>query len=227
MIDCKICNTVFNNINGLAKHLTATHKIDKKIYYDKYIGKTSSTCVCGKEKKFRTLGEGYRQFCSPQCRSNNIPTTKYWEGKKQPQSMIDKRRDSMVEKYGVANGYLTKHSVAKKYKGFVCRSKYEKMFVDFAEIYGYKLSVPERIAYELEGRSRYYYPDFYLDDLDLIVEVKSDWTWKQQLDMNIAKMVCTIEQGYDIIFIDEEHGINDEKLWDELNEYLCSFKRSN
>ena len=224
MINCKICNSTFNNINGLSKHLTATHKIDKKFYYDKYIGKVSNICVCGKEKKFRTLGEGYRQFCSPQCRSNNTPTIKYWEGKKQPQYMIDKRRNTMIEKYGVANGFLTKYSIAEKYKGFVCRSNYEKMFVDFCKIYGYKLSVPDRIKYEFEGRSRYYYPDFYLDDLDLIVEIKSDWTWKQQLEMNIAKMVCTIEQGYDIIFIDEEHGINNEKLWSELDEYLRSFK---
>ena len=225
MIKCKICDSEFNNINGLGKHLTFTHKIDKKFYYDKYIGNSNSICVCGKEKKFRTLGDGYRQFCSPKCRSNNLAPVKHWEGKKQPQSMIDKRRNTMIEKYGVANGYLTKHSVAERYKGFVCRSNYEKSFVDFAEKFGYKLSVPEKIRFDYNGRSRYYYPDFFIEDLDLIVEIKSDWTWKQNLDLNIAKMVCTIEQDYDIVFLDEEHGINDEKLWDELNEYLYSFKR--
>jgi hypothetical protein len=139
---------------------------------------------------------------------------------------VDKMKNAMIEKYGVANGYLTKHSIAEKYKGFVCRSKYEKSFVDFAEKFGYVLSVPERIKFEYEGRSRYYYPDFYIEDFDLIVEIKSDWTWKQQLDLNIAKMVFTIQQGYDIVFLDEEHGINNEKLWSELDEYLRSFRES-
>ena len=132
--------------------------------------------------------------------------------------MIDARRNTMIKKYGVSNGFLTNHSKTEKYKGFICRSKYEKIFVDFAEEYGYTLTVPERIKYEYEGRKRYYYPDFYINELDLIVEIKSNWTYFKQLDLNIAKQVCTIEQGYDIIFIDEEHGLLND--WNELNEYL-------
>ena len=226
MTTCKICSAELKNINGLAKHIYNEHSVGKEEYYNTYVKETSPLCICGKQKKFRHLGEGYRTFCSPQCRSNHIPAVKHWEGKKQPQSMIEKRRNTMIEKYGVANGYLTKHSIAEKYKGFVCRSKYEKSFVDFAEKFGYVLSVPERIKFEYEGRSRYYYPDFYIEDFDLIVEIKSDWTWKQQLDLNIAKMVFTIQQGYDIVFLDEEHGINNEKLWSELDEYLRSFRES-
>lgn len=226
MIICKICLKEFNNTNGLAKHITNSHDISKKLYYDTFIAKTNSICICGNEKKFRHLGEGYRTYCSAKCRSKYIEPTAYWKDKIQSQEMIDKRRNTMIERYGVSNGYLTKHSVAEKYKGFVCRSNYEKMFVDFAEKYHYKISVPERIKYEFEGRSRHFYPDFFIEELDLLVEIKSDWTWKQQLDLNIAKMVCTIQQGYDIIFIDEEHGINNENLWDELNEYLCTFKES-
>jgi hypothetical protein len=223
---CAICNTSLKNTNGLAKHIHNQHNIDKESYYNLYVKVVAPVCICGKKKKFRNLGEGYRQYCSPQCRSNHTPVTKYWEGKKQPKSLIDARRQTIQERYGVTNGYLVKHSKAEKYKGFVCRSKYEKMFVDFAERYGYTLSVPSRIEYELDGKSRHYYPDFYLEDFDLIVEVKSNWTWNQHLEMNISKMVYTIQQGYDIIFIDEEHGINDETLWDELNEYICAFERS-
>lgn len=226
MVICTLCNAKFNNINGLAKHLTAAHKISKQEYYDTYIREVDRFCVCGAEKKFRNLGEGYRIYCSPQCRSNHIEPISYWKDKRQPQEMIDKRRNTMVERYGVANGYLTKHSVAERYKGFVCRSKYEKMFVDFSELYGWELSVPEKISYTHEGTSRYYYPDFYIEKLDLLVEIKSDWTWKQNLDLNISKMVCTIEQGYNIVFLDEEHGITNSKLWDELNEYLRSFEES-
>lgn len=220
MTACKICNANFNNMNGLAKHITNQHNITKKEYYDKYIKLVDSTCVCGVEKKFRNLGEGYRTYCSPKCRSNHIAPTSYWQNKKQPQHMIDKRRNTINKKYGVSNGFLTNHSKAERYKGFVCRSKYEKMFIDFAEHFGYTLSVPQKINYIHEGRSRNFYPDFYIEELDLIVEIKSNWTWERQLDLNISKMVCTINQGYDIVFIDEEHGLTDQNFWSELDEYL-------
>lgn len=217
---CKMCNSQFSSINGLAKHISNRHDISKKDYYDKYIQTVSPTCICGTEKKFRNLGEGYRTYCSPKCRSNHTTPTSYWQDKKQPQHMIDKRRSTINQKYGVSNGFLINHSKAERYKGFVCRSKYEKMFVDFAEQYGYTLSVPQKISYEHEGRSRFFYPDFYIEELDLIVEIKSSWTWQRQLDLNISKMVCTINQGYDIVFIDEEHGLTDQKFWSELDEYL-------
>lgn len=226
MAICEMCTAQYDTINGLAKHIHSKHNISKKEYYDTYVAKVASICVCGVEKKFRNIGEGYRQYCSPKCRSNNIAPTKYWVNRSQHQEMIDKRRNTMIDKYGVSNGYLTKHSVAEKYKGFVCRSKYEKLFVDFAERYEYTLVVPDRIEYSYEGKSRHYYPDFYIKELDLIVEVKSDWTWHQNLDLNLAKMVCTIEQGYSIVFIDEEHGVNTPERWDELNEYLCSVNGS-
>ena len=220
MATCKICSKELKNINGLAKHIHNQHEMNKEDYYNKYINEISQICICGNTKKFRHLGERYRQYCSVKCRSNNIEPTKYWEGKKQPQSLIDARRNTLQDRYGVTNGYLVNHSKAEKYKGFVCRSKYEKLFVDFAEKYGYTLSVPNRIEYTHEGRSRYYHPDFYINELDLIVEIKSDWTWNQNLDLNISKLTCALEQHYDIVFVDEEQGLLNENTWDELNEYL-------
>jgi hypothetical protein len=221
MIDCKICGTNLKNINGLAKHITNQHDISKEDYYNKYIGAMSAICCCGNKKKFRNLGEGYRTYCSVRCRSDNVEPTAYWVGKKQPQEIIDKRRNTMLERHGVSCGYLKNKSVPNTYKGFVCRSKYEEMFVDFAEEYEYTLTVPNKIDYEFEGRKRWYFPDFYIVELDLLIEVKSDWTWKLNLDMNIAKHLSTIESGYDIIFIDEEHHLTDRSKWDILNEYIC------
>lgn len=219
---CKICNVELKNINGLAKHITNQHQITKQEYYDTYISNISSVCVCGNKKVFRGLGEGYRKHCSVKCRSEHIKPNIYWQGKKQPQEMVDLRRNTLLKKYGVSNGFLVNHPKAERYKGFLCRSNYEKMFVDFAEEYNYTLSVPERITFTHENKTRYFYPDFYIKELDLIVEVKSNWTWLQQLDLNLSKMVCTIEQGYDIVFIDEEHGLMNPLLWNELNEYLCT-----
>jgi hypothetical protein len=224
MAICAICKTELKNTNGLAKHIHNQHTISKKEYYDTYIKTVNPICECGKEKKFRTLGEGYRTFCSTKCRSKNKEVKekirRATTGVKQSQKSVDKRRSTMLERHGVACGFLNGNIKGEHYKGFFCRSSYEKIFIDFAEKYGYTLSIPKRIEYEHEGRSRWFFPDFFVEELDLIVEVKSEWTWNQQLDLNISKLVCTVEQGYDIVFIDEEHGLLDN--WEALNEYLRS-----
>jgi hypothetical protein len=220
MVQCKVCNKTLKNNNGLAKHITNQHSMTKEEYYKKYINEVSSTCVCGKEKTFRGLGEGYRRYCSCQCRSDNIETTRYWQGKSQPQEMIEARRKTMIERHGVSNGFLTNHSRAEYYKGLLCRSGYEKLFVDFAEEHGYTLSVPDRISYVYEDRSRHYYPDFYINELDLTVEIKSKWTWDLHRDMNEAKQRAGIECGYNMLVVSEEHGLVDQDRWDQLNAYL-------
>lgn len=117
MITCAICQKDFKDLRSLGKHIFYSHKhISKKEYYDAHIKEMSPICICGKEKKFRGLGEGYRDYCSVKCRSENIEPTKFWLGKKQPKSVIDKRikntnqkekerkrKNTMIEKYGVDN----------------------------------------------------------------------------------------------------------------------------
>jgi hypothetical protein len=134
MYSCAICDKSYKNINGLGKHIQASHNITRKHYYDQYIGTVSSKCICGIDKKFRDLGEGYRKFCSPACRSKYSKPQKPWLGKKQPQEMIDKRRKTQTEKYGVACGFLVGHSKAIKYKNMFCRSSYEKNFLILQKI---------------------------------------------------------------------------------------------
>jgi hypothetical protein len=221
MIKCQLCDSSFKNINGLSKHIHAKHDITRKCYYDQFVGLVSPICICGAEKKFRDLDEGYRKFCSPKCRSAHVENAKPWAGKKQPQEMIEKRRETQLKKYGVGCGFLVNHSKAEKYKNFTCRSTYEKLFVDFAEQFRYTLTVPKRIQIQHEGKIRYYYPDFYLKELDLIVEIKSNWTWHQHLDLNISKLTSCLNEGYRIVVIDEEDGLIDKNKWEELNEYLC------
>lgn len=103
----------------------------------------------------------------------------------------------------------------------LCRSNYEKKFVDFAEKFNYTLMIPQKISYEHEGRSRFYYPDFYLKELNLIVEVKSSWTFEQHMELNISKITSALDKGYRIIIIDEEDGLLDPEKWEDLNEHLC------
>ena len=69
-------------------------------------------------------------------------------------------------------------------KGFLCgyfngiffRSSYEKKFLEFCEKYKIKVESAEnknfRLRYLYEGKKHWYYPDFYLPDFDVVVEIK-------------------------------------------------------
>jgi hypothetical protein len=44
----------------------------------------------------------------------------------------------------------------------------------------------------------------------------------QNYEMNIEKETAALSQGYNIVFIDEEHGLLNFERWNELNEYICA-----
>lgn len=68
---CLICKKEFSK-NGLKYHISQTHKISSKDYYDKYFKKEGEgICKCGKETVFRGLYEGYRKYCSLSCLGKN------------------------------------------------------------------------------------------------------------------------------------------------------------
>lgn len=70
---CKICGKESVNNNGLISHITQTHKLSSKEYYDKFFKKESEgICpVCGKETQFIKFSQGYRKTCSYSCASLN------------------------------------------------------------------------------------------------------------------------------------------------------------
>ena len=53
-----------------------------------------------------------------------------------------------------------------------------------------------RIPYQLHAVQKYYFPDIYLPHMNLIIEVKSDWTYKINKEKTDLKGKSTIEQGY-------------------------------
>ena len=56
------------------------------------------------------------------------------------------------------------------------------------------------IKYQFEG-SKIYYPDFYLSDFDLLVEIKSSYTFDIDLDRNLSKIKHLNENKIGYIFI--------------------------
>ncbi len=127
MMDCKICNSIFEDAVRFSKHLQFTHKIKSKTYFNTYIEDKKICIECGvEEANWVNLYKGYGDFCSKSCcnkskeRISKIFITKdekYGRGwftvydklrkPKQPKVKADKnkatekRRQTCLEKYGV------------------------------------------------------------------------------------------------------------------------------
>lgn len=62
-----------------------------------------------------------------------------------------------------------------------------------------KIQIPT-IWYEECGKSRCYFPDIFLPIKNLIIEVKSRYTYEQELEKNQLKRQACLDQGYDFEF---------------------------
>jgi hypothetical protein len=53
------------------------------------------------------------------------------------------------------------------------------------------------ISYELDGVQRKYYPDIYIPRFNVVIEIKSEWTFSKDEEKTIAKMHATAQAGFD------------------------------
>ena len=59
--------------------------------------------------------------------------------------------------------------------------------------------MPE-IKYFLNGKQKRYYPDIWIKSENIIIEVKSDYTYKKDLIKNILKALATRKLNYNFEF---------------------------
>ena len=64
------------------------------------------------------------------------------------------------------------------------------------------------IEYELDGKLHYYHPDFYLPEYNLIVEIKSSYTYECELNKNLSKKEYSIKNGYNFLFVINKNNDN-------------------
>ncbi len=104
MIKCEICGREFKRHCDLSLHLSHTHNLTAKEYYNRYFKQKDEgiCCVCGKPTRFLNVTEGYRKTCSRKC--------------------------TIFNKYGVENSYLIKEVVQRAYSKK--KSKTEQNFED-------------------------------------------------------------------------------------------------
>ncbi len=135
---------------------------------------------------------------------------------------------SSLKKYGVENpmqnsSVIEKCEVScKRYKEFIFPSgRIEKVQGYEPQCLLYLLNIEKikeddivlkkcekpKIRYLFKNKIKFYFPDIYIQSQNRIIEVKSTWTYKKDLEKNSSKKEACIEQGYKFNFyIMEENG---------------------
>lgn len=134
----------------------------------------------------------------------------------------NRRKETWLEKYGVdnptknveilekvlvknfQNDYVTKTIVmpsgkTRRYQGYENKVMLDLLKSGMMEddIITGQGNVPH-IPYMFEGRLHRYYPDMYIPRYNLLIEVKSTYTWKKYKAKNLAKINAAKKLGYNI-----------------------------
>lgn len=134
-----------------------------------------------------------------------------------------KYKDTCLERFGVANASQNSLIFSKQQKSrfeihqyvgstLFYQGTYEK---DFLDKYYKKCNITkiDSISYKYNDKNKQYFSDFYLPDNNLIVEIKSEYTYNRYEAQNLAKRDECLRLGYNFIFI-----IN--KNYVEFNKYI-------
>lgn len=135
---------------------------------------------------------------------------------------IEKYKETCLEKYGVEypiqNSEIREKQLSssfkiKKYRDLYYQGSYE---LDFLLNYYDKIKIENinSIVY-FYNKKRIYFPDFYLPEYNLIVEIKSDYIYNLHREMNEQKKIGSIKAGYNFLFV-----MN--KKYDELENLILS-----
>jgi len=90
------------------------------------------------------------------------------------------------------------------------QGSYEKDFLDkYYDLF--EITKIDFINYTFYG-DRVYYPDFYLPKYNLIIEIKSSYTYEKFLEKNNSKQKACLELGYNHIFIIDKNYDDFDKI---------------
>lgn len=139
----------------------------------------------------------------------------------------EKSCQTNINNLGVPYTHQNKKIFEKSFKieyddnGLSYQGTYEKDFLEHCKELGliHLISKPESIKYlEKDDKRCYYHPDFYIEKLNLVIEIKSKYWWKIHKENISLKEKSTKEQGYNYIMImDKDYKEFDELIFDTSN----------
>jgi len=175
-----------------------------KIYGVKNVFQNEDIKIKSKNSKFEKYGN---EFYNNMTKNRKTKLEKYGD---ENYNNMAKYRKTNLEKYGneypmqdyhyysvfLKNSFLLKQHIS----GLYYQSSYEK---DFLDNYYEKLNISRNkpIKYIYKGKNLIYYPDYYLPEYNLIIEIKSNYYYRKRLNLNLAKKKQTERQGYNFLFI--------------------------
>ena len=130
----------------------------------------------------------------------------------------DKIKKTMLKKYGVdhpmknleifnraqKNSYRT---IKYKETELYYKGTYELDFIEYSIENEINIENGPTIKYFLNSKDRRYFSDFYLPEYNLIIEVKSTYTFNDDYEENLAKREYSIKSGYNFLFlIDKDYS---------------------
>lgn len=129
----------------------------------------------------------------------------------------ERSRITMIEKFGtehaLQNPEIMESMLRKSSKyalheiGIYYQGTYEKDFLDFCLSNMIDVKRGPTLKYINEGIEHFYYSDFYIESINLIVEVKSSYYYYLHESINILKKECAINSGYSFMFVlDKEYS---------------------
>ena len=128
----------------------------------------------------------------------------------------EKSKNTMIDKYGI--DYLTtlpNKRYIKRYDdrfNLYYQGTYEKHFLDFCFNNNIEIIKPKYIKYIFNGKEYKYFPDFYYKPANLLIEIKSDYTFQIQKEKNLTKQQYCLQYGFIFIFITNKNYFEFTKM---------------
>jgi very-short-patch-repair endonuclease/uncharacterized protein YaeQ len=199
-IHCELCNTGLKNLKGLEIHIVKKHKnIDLREYFIKNVGEVKKCFFCGKNGKFISLMNGFRNLCeSEDClkksfSSNSVEGIMYRDGcdletakkifKDQSDKMIINRKKTN-DKLAISDPLLYKKRsrnciefwIEKGFSEEVAKERVKEVMTEIHEKTFKKFKEnPERYASKYTTKIEYYLDRGYSEE-----EAKKRLTERQQ-----------------------------------------------
>ena len=208
--------------------ITEVKEKRKKTFLKKYGFDNATKSEIIKDKTKKTNNEKYggnSPMNNQEVKNKSNSTYKYNYAKDSDNltNLILKREKTMLENYGVKYWAQNSENIYK----YNQKTKYKKYFFNNEEIYlqGYEDYVlfellikkydindicinnknienyTTKIYYNYKEREHKYYPDFYIISENKIIEVKSNYTYDCQLDINLIKKEECLKRGFEFEFI--------------------------
>lgn len=203
-----------------AKHALQSNFIKNKMYENliiKYGVNNVSKLLDIKYKKEQTCLKNY---------GVKSPSQNKEISKKQ----IISYKNNYMKKYGVCHPMkridVFKKMLVSSYKiiyyneELYAQGSYELDFLKFCDENGIidLISNGPSIKYELNGKSHMYHSDFLIEKHNLIIEIKSRYTYNYDLNKNLAKEIYSKLNGYNFIFLID-------KDYEYFNKILISYTK--